>query len=388
MLFTIFIFLAVFSVLVFAHEMGHFLTAKKFGVKAEEFGFGYPPRIFGFYKNNQDKWCIVWGGREVKDAVSTIYSVNLLPLGGFVKIKGEDDNDDKAGDSFASKKIWQRATMLSAGVVMNIVLAMVLIIVGFMIGIPQVLDDEIDPRVQVLEERIQIVGVMDESPAKAAEIKMGDIINSIDEVEFGNYIELQDYVDSHVNQKLNYNIKRGGEDINIEVVPELRSETGRGGIGVSITETGIAKYPWYLAIWEGIKTTFSLTWLILLAFYELFKNLFVGQGLTQELAGPVGIAVITGQVAHMGFIYILQFTALFSINLAIINFLPIPALDGGRVLFLIIEKIKGSPVKREVEAAMHNIGFALLMLLIIFVTYRDVLKFGDKFLSLWGKIIG
>ncbi len=384
MLLTTVVFLAVFSVLVFAHEMGHFLTAKKFGVKAEEFGFGFPPRIFGFYKNYQGKWRVVWGGREIKDAVNTIYSLNLLPLGGFVKIKGENDNSATEPDSFASKKIWQRAVMLSAGVTMNIVLAAVLIIAGFMIGIPQVLDG-IDSRAKVIEERIQVVAVADNSPADIANIEIGDIIKNIDKVEFGNYVELQQYVDGHVNQELDYEIERSGKIINISVVPEVRVETNKGGIGVSITETGIVKYPWYLAIWVGIKTTFSLIWLILVAFYELFKNLFIGQGLTQELSGPVGIAVLTGQVAHMGFIYILQFTALFSINLAIINFLPIPALDGGRILFLIIEKIKGSPVKRELEAAMHNIGFALLMLLVIVVTYRDVLKFGDKFLSLWGK---
>jgi regulator of sigma E protease len=384
MLFTIIVFLAVFSVLVFAHELGHFLTAKKFGVKAEEFGFGYPPRIVGIYRNSAGQCKIVWGSREVKDAPGTVYSLNLLPLGGFVKIKGEDDNGDKAADSFAAKKIWQRATMLSAGVVMNIVLAMFLIIIGFMIGIPQVIDG-VDARAKILDERIQIVEVMKGSPAETAGVQMGDIIKNIDGVEFSNYFDLQSYVDSHVNQELNYLIERGGQEVGVIVTPEIRPETEKGGIGVSITETGIVKYPWHLAIWEGIKTTFYLFWVILVAFYELFKNLFVGQGLTQELTGPVGIAVLTGQVAHMGFVYILQFTALFSINLAIINFLPIPALDGGRVLFLIIEKIKGSPVKRELEAALHNIGFALLMLLVIVVTYRDVLKFSGKFLSIWGK---
>ena len=150
----------------------------------------------------------------------------------------------------------------------------------------------------------------------------------------------------------------------------------------------MVKYPWHLAIAEGIKTTIVLTWLIMVAFYELIKGLFVGQGVSADLAGPVGIAVITGQVARMGFVYILQFTALLSINLAIINFLPIPALDGGRVLFLIIEKFKGSPVKKEIETAIHNIGFSLLMLLVLIVTFRDVARFGDKFKALWERFIG
>ena len=125
-----------------------------------------------------------------------------------------------------------------------------------------------------------------------------------------------------------------------------------------------------------------------MAFYELIKGLIMGRGVAIDVAGPIGIAALTGQVAQMGLIYILQFTALLSINLAIINFFPFPALDGGRVLFLIIEKIKGSPVKRELEAAIHNIGFALLMLLVLVVTFRDVARFGDKFKMLWERIIG
>lgn len=131
-----------------------------------------------------------------------------------------------------------------------------------------------------------------------------------------------------------------------------------------------------------------MIWLIIAAFYELFKGLILGHGVSADVAGPVGIAVLTGQVARMGIIYIMQFTAMLSINLAIINFLPLPALDGGRVLFLILEKIKGRPVRRELEAAIHNIGFILLMILIAAITFRDILKFGDKFRMLWERIAG
>lgn len=166
------------------------------------------------------------------------------------------------------------------------------------------------------------------------------------------------------------------------------AETGKGGIGVAISEVGMVKYPWYYAIWEGFKTTFMMVWAILVAFYELFKGLILGHGVSADVAGPVGIAVLTGQVARMGVIYIMQFTAMLSINLAIINFLPLPALDGGRVLFLIIEKIKGRPVKRELEAAIHNIGFMLLMVLVLLITFRDVMKFGDKFRMLFDRIFG
>jgi len=387
MFLTIIAFLVVFSLLIFAHELGHFWFARKFGVRAEEFGFGFPPRIWGIYKNKEGKWRQVGGNKEVEDAVSTIYSLNWIPIGGFVKIKGENGENENEPDSFSSRKIWQRAAILSAGVSMNIILAAFLISLGLMIGFPQVLDN-LDSRAEVSDKKIQIAQIMPDSPAAKTGFMAGDTIITINNKEFAVEEELQDFVDGQAGQELAYKIKRGQEEITLKAIPEIREETGRGGIGIAIATTGLVKYPWYLAIEEGLKETVLLTWAIILAFYELIKGLVMGQGVAIDVAGPVGIAALTGQVAHMGLIYILQFTALLSINLAIINFLPFPALDGGRVLFLIIEKIKGSPVKRELEGAIHNIGFALLMLLVLVVTFRDVARFGDSFRALWEKIIG
>lgn len=393
MLLTIVIFLIVLSILVFAHELGHFAMARRFGVKAEEFGFGFPPRAVGFYKNAAGKRKIVWGAKEVTDSPGTVYSLNWLPLGGFVKIKGENgpsassgQAEDEDRDSFAGKPIWQRAFMLSAGVVMNIVLAMILISVGFMAGLPQSLGDNLNARAKISDKKIQIVQVLKDTPAQAAGLKIGDTIVSVDNNAFLNYEELQNYVNANVGKPLNYNLKRGADLLEVNIIPELMPETNKGGVGIAITQTGTVSYPWYLAIWEGIKSTLVLTWAIIMAFYELIKALIMGQGVTADLSGPVGIASLTGQVARMGIIYLIQFTALLSINLAVINFFPFPALDGGRVLFLIIEKIKGSAVKREVEGAIHNIGFALLMLLVLVVTFRDVSRFGDAFKNLLGKI--
>jgi len=387
MFLTIIAFLVVFSLLIFAHELGHFWFARKFGVRAEEFGFGFPPRIWGIYKNKEGKWRQVGGNKEVEDAVSTIYSLNWIPIGGFVKIKGENGENENEPDSFSSRKIWQRAAILSAGVSMNIILAAFLISLGLIIGFPQVLDN-LDSRAEVSDKKIQIAQIMPDSPAAKTGFMAGDTIITINNKEFAVEEELQDFVDGQTGQELAYKIKRGQEEITLKAIPEIREETGRGGIGIAIATTGLVKYPWYLAIEEGLKETVLLTWAIILAFYELIKGLVMGQGVAIDVAGPVGIAALTGQVAHMGLIYILQFTALLSINLAIINFLPFPALDGGRVLFLIIEKIKGSPVKRELEGAIHNIGFALLMLLVLVVTFRDVARFGDSFRALWEKIIG
>jgi len=393
MLLTIITFLIVLSVLVFAHELGHFLTARRFGVKAEEFGFGFPPRAFGIYKNYQGKWKFVWGGKEVADSPGTVYSINWLPLGGFVKIKGENGPSASSGlaededkDSFAFRPIWQRAVMLSAGVVMNIVLAAILISVGFMMGLPQALDGSLDSGALVSDRKIQVVQVVKDSPAELAGLRLGDTILSIDGNEFANFEELQAYVNARIGKVLDYKIGRGAETLEEKITPVVMAETGKGGVGIAISETGIVRYPWQLAIWQGVKTTLILTWAIIVAFYELLKGLIMGQGVVADLSGPVGIATLTGQVARLGFIYLMQFTALLSINLAVINFFPFPALDGGRVLFLIIEKIKGSPVKKEVEGAIHNIGFALLMVLVLVVTFRDINRFSNIFNNIWDKI--
>lgn len=386
MLLTIITFIIVLSILVFAHELGHFMMARKFGVKAEEFGLGFPPRAFGIYKNSQGRWKIVWGAKEVNDCPGTVYSINWLPLGGFVKIKGQNGDQQTEFDSFAGRPIWQRAFMLSAGVVMNIILAAVLISFGFMAGLPQAIDGQLDAHARISDKKIQIVEVMKNTPAAAAGLKLGDVVSSIDNKSFANYQELQNYVATNVGRKLTYKIERGRDLIRLEVVPELMQKTGKGGIGIAISETGLVSYPWYLAIVEGVKTTLILTWAIITAFYELIKGLILGQGVNADLSGPVGIAALTGQVARLGFVYLLQFTALLSINLAVINFFPFPALDGGRVFFLIIEKIKRSPVKSQVEGAIHNIGFALLMILILLVTFRDVSRFGGVFKGILEKI--
>ncbi|KKR21156.1 MAG: Membrane-associated zinc metalloprotease [Parcubacteria group bacterium GW2011_GWE2_39_37] len=368
---TTLIFLIVLSVLVFVHELGHFFTARKFGIKAEEFGIGFPPRAYGVYKSISGKWKRVRGSKTVDDAADTIYSLNWLPLGGFVKIKGEDgENVDP--DSFASKKIWQRAIVLSAGVFMNMVLATVLISIGLMIGSPQALDG-LGKGAIVKDQQIQVVQVAENSPAKQAGIIPGDIILGIDEKKFATFQEIQNFVDENKDKVLNYKIKRNNEELNFKIKPEIREETGKGGVGVVLVESGTVRYPWYAAIWQGIKQTALLTWAILVAFYELFRNLFTGQSVGADVAGPIGIAKLTGQVARLGIMHLIQFTALLSINLAIINFLPIPALDGGRILFLIIEKIKGKPVKKEVEAIIHNVFFLLLMALILVITFKDVL---------------
>jgi len=369
---VIIIFLIVLSILVFAHEFGHFWVARKLGVKAEEFGFGFPPRVAGVYKDTEGKWKTVKGNKEVKDAADTVFSVNWIPLGGFVRIKGEDGTGEEDRDSFANKKIWKRASILSAGVAMNVILAMVLFALGFMIGMPQAVDGA-GSRATIENRHVQVSTVLPDSPAQEADLKPGDIVTGINGREFESAGELDDFIKDKQGQELNYKIKRGDEVMTKQITPLQLEETGDVGIGIGIVTTGLVKYPWYLAIWEGIRTALWLLWAIIVALFGLLKGLIMGESVGAEVGGPVRIASMTGQYAEMGFVYLLQFTSLLSINLAIINFLPLPALDGGRVIFLIVEKIKGSPVRKEVEAAIHNIGFLLLILLILLITFNDVI---------------
>jgi len=387
MLLTIVIFILVLSVLVFVHELGHFITARRLGVRADEFGFGFPPRAIGFYKNKQGKWRKVFGSKtyesleQSEDAKnipapgSTIYSINWLPIGGFVKIKGENGDGENEADSFATKKIWQRVVILSAGVIMNVVLAWFIFSLGYMIGLPQA-TVELGPRAIVSEQRVAVIDILPGSPAETAGLKQGDLISKIDGEAVATEQDVQALIGTRGGQETELTLDDNGEFKILKVTPvvNLEGAEGRAVIGVSIMAAGTVRYPFFDSIWEGAKTTSWTLKEIFVAFGGLIGSLFQGQSVAGDFAGPVGIANITGQAARLGLIYLLQLTALLSLNLAVINILPFPALDGGRILFLIIERIKGKPVRRDFEAITHNIGFMLLIALIIFITYKDIVK--------------
>lgn len=356
MFYTIIIFIVVLSVLVLAHEWGHFYAARKRGVKVEEFGIGFPPRLWGIKRGE------------------TIYSINWIPLGGFVKLKGEGGEDKSDIDSFAHKKVWERSLIISAGVIMNIVFAALLLGIGYMFGIPQAIDENLPSYARISEPRVSVVEVLENYPAKEAGVELGDQILSINGEEILNTENLQSFLSNKEGKPLMFRIGRGEEILEKEVIP-AELDSGSIGIGIGIINSGKVSYPWYAALWQGLITTLLLTKAIVIAFYYLFKNLILGNGLMVEASGPVGIAVMTGKMAKLGIIRLFQFTAILSINLAILNFLPFPALDGGRFLFLIIEKLRGKPVDQRVENAIHNLGFILLMALVILVTYRDIARF-------------
>lgn len=385
MLLTIVVFVLVLSVLVFAHEFGHFFTARRFGVRAEEFGFGFPPRAVGWYKNKHGKWRTIWGNRDLATLdenedenikpgrLATIYSLNWLPIGGFVKIKGQDGEKKEENDSFSGQAIWKRTIILAAGVIMNIVLAWGLLSLGYMVGLPQS-SDTLGANARVSEREVMVAGVSPNSVAAQAGLKEGDAILRINNVGVGTEKELQDAVAASAGQEAELLVKRNNQDLTIKVTPQAK-DSGRATIGISIYASGLVSYPFFSAIWEGAKTTGWILKEIVVAFVNLFVQIFHGTNVGDQFAGPVGIANITGQAARLGFGYLLQFMALLSLNLAVLNILPFPALDGGRILFLLIEKAKGKPVRQEVEAMIHNIGFLLLIALVIFITYKDIIKF-------------
>ena len=358
MVFYILVFIVILSLLIFVHEFGHFYAAKKSGIRVDEFGFGFPPRIFGIKKGE------------------TIYSLNLFPVGGFVKIYGEGGegrNDDR---SFSSKSALTRAAVLSAGVIMNLVLAVVLLSIGYSIGLPQSIEDS---AVNVKSAEVKIVSVSHNSPAEKAGIAAGDSIIQLrkedDKLGVTKVKQVQEFVNKYRGEEVIVIIKRGDNILEKKLIPRENPPQNQGAMGVGLTRVGTVFYPIHKAIFMGIKETINLIYIIFSVLVKILANLITTGKLIGEIAGPVGIFVITEKAAKFGFVYLLQLTAFISINLAIINILPFPALDGGRLLFLIIEKIKGKPVSERAEKIAHSIGFAVLIILMIIVTYRDILRF-------------
>ncbi|MEA2113125.1 MAG: site-2 protease family protein [Patescibacteria group bacterium] len=362
MFLTIVAFVLVLGLLIFVHELGHFVMAKRAGIKVEEFGFGFPPRVFGVKRGE------------------TIYSINLLPLGGFVKIFGENGVDKKdikesdKGRAFGDKPIKTRAIVLAAGVTMNLILAAFLLGFGNWVGLPTAIGDE--EMIGARGAKVQIVQVAFDSPAEKAGIHIGDTVALLkaggEEIKVDRVIQMQNFIDRHKDKEIIAVIQRGDEVLEKTMLARANPPENEGSLGVALVRTAIVSHPWYKAIYLGIADTFKMTVAIVVALGGLLWQLISTGKTAIEGGGPVYIFNLTGQAAQLGFIYVLQLAAILSINLAIINILPFPALDGGRLLFLAIEKIKGTPVSQNIERIAHTAGFALLILLMIAITWRDI----------------
>lgn len=379
---TILIFILVLGVLVFVHELGHFAVARFHGIKADEFGFGFPPRMFGVVKDDvTGKYRFVRGNAEVVSE-NTVYSLNWIPLGGFVKIKGEDRNAPLGADSFASRSAWTRIKVLGAGVFMNFLLAWFLFSIVLMLGFPEQVDPENRAK-YTGPTSVQILQVQPETPAADIGLKAGDVILALDGTPVTTLNFVSDYIRNHRGTAIAIELRRGSEELTLSGTPRINAPEGEGALGISFSETAIVQYPWYQAIRLGFEQTYVKTAEILGALGGMVVSIFTGAETKVDIAGPVGIVSLTKEMTDLGLAYLLYFAAILSINLGIINILPIPALDGGRILFVLIEKIKGSPVSVNVEGYVHQIGFILLIALMILVTLNDIVR-----LDFWSRFTG
>jgi regulator of sigma E protease len=400
MLLTIVIFLVILSVLVLVHEAGHFFVAKFFGIKVEEFGFGLPPRIFG------------------KKFGETIYSINWLPIGGFVKLYGEDEagagrvtlnaknppdvvesksfsmrekdikissgsvleedieisekitisKKSEAEDSsraFFARPVWQRALVVFAGVFMNFVLAVV--IISFLFSVVGV---------QTPGNKVTVDAVIKGAPAEKAGIQAGDIIVSVDKTSISSAGQLVAYAKKHLGQKLTLEVSSQKSVVrSITLTPRRVYPANEGPMGIAISQNVIIKkYPWYQAPFIGTYEALKQSWLIVSGLIMLIIQLATKGMVPQGVAGPIGIAQLTGVVVGIGPYAVLSFVSLLSLNLAIINILPIPALDGGRLLFIVIEGVFRKKVDQKIEGYAHMIGMIILLGLILLITLHDLFR--------------
>lgn len=328
----------ILSVLIVVHEFGHFLLARLNGVRVEEFALGMGPKIIGRFSKK-----------------GTFFAWRLFPIGGYCKMSGEDggEGDDEA--AFYNKSVPRRISIIVAGPLMNFVLAFVLFIFAFMgMGVPS---------------DAPIIGrVMDGYPAAVAGIEDGDKILAVAGIDISTWQQAIEIIqqEGKEGEPLSLLLERDGESFSLDVSPEIIGDNARPMLGI---EQSIEKANLWGSIKLGLYNTYSFTKQILMAFVYMFT----GQ-VEVELAGPVGMAGIVGTVASSGMLNLLVLAGIISINLGIINLLPLPALDGGRVVFMIIEGIRGKAIDPDKEAMVHFIGIMALFALMILVTYQDIVK--------------
>ena len=343
MLITIVAFIAVLIVLIIAHELGHFITAKASGVKVEEFGLGFPPRLLSIRKGE------------------TLYSLNAIPLGGFTKMAGEEDS--AVPRSLASKSIATRILVLSAGSLMNFLLPLLLFSIAFMIPhnlvVGQVLVEEVVPN----------------SPAAGAGIEAGDTLLRIDGNPVRNIGDVHRYIQLNLGKEITVLTEHSDSTTeSVQVIPRWTPPEGQGATGIVVKmvyPTIVRQHePFWKAIPLGVGECIET--------FILFKNGIVSMiigTVPVAVAGPVGIAQITGEVAKAGISPLLEFAAFLSINLGLINIFPLPALDGGRIAFVLLEWVRrGKRISPKIEGLVHFIGFAMLMGVILLITYQDIIR--------------
>ncbi|TSC64449.1 MAG: regulator of sigma E protease [Parcubacteria group bacterium Gr01-1014_106] len=350
MLITIIAFAAVLLALILIHEAGHALLARLLGVRVEEFGFGFPPRL---------------AARRIGE---TIYSVNTLPIGGFVRLTGEDDSENTDPRSFATQTRFRRALIVAGGVLANLLLAVVVftLVAGFGVDVPALQADR-----AVQNRRVEIVDVQDTPVLRTADLRPQDALVAVNDVPVETAAEAATRVREFSGDQLTVTVIRAGQEKTIALTFSPPKTSGQR-VGLALLDIGTVRVPWSQAPLEGIRTTGRTIWLTVHGIVQTFRDAIVSRHAPEGLAGPVGIASITGTVARRGVIPLLELVGVLSVNLALINVLPIPALDGGRLLFLALDAIGLRWFRGRPERLAHTIGFVALLILLALITVGDV----------------
>lgn len=328
-----------FCIMIFPHELGHFIAARRVGVKVNEFAFGMGPAIWK------------------KQGPETLYSIRLFPVGGFCAMEGED-KDSNEPRAFGNKKPWQKIVVLVAGSFMNIICAIV--IMSLVIGI--------------MGFTTTVVGqVTEDLPAKAAGILEGDKLLKIDDTEIEQWTDVSKALQASGGEEVVVTLERDKQVENVSVVPQLTEGVdtqGNPAQGYVLGVTCKISHNPFMAVVDGAQSTWNMTKMM----FSALGQLFTGKAGVDELSGPVGMINMVSQTTEYGFWYYGFLTALICVNLAIINLLPLPALDGGRIVFVIYTMITGKTVSEKVEGAIHMVGMVLLLALMVFVTMNDITR--------------
>ena len=341
------IFIVALSVLVLIHEWGHFMAAKKTGVKVEEFGLGLPPRIFG---------------KKIK---RTIYSLNWIPAGGFCRLYGED-GDGKGTDAFNNKNPWQKMLIVLGGVIMNLVLAVVVFSVVYtVVGVPKEVD------------KVMIIGISENSPAQKAGLKIDDIVYKVNDKEVKKADELISEVSKFKGKEVNLEIGNKDKSNLKQLKLEVRENPpeGEGSMGVAISNTEMEKIAWYRidrGIVAGFKEAYYWGKIIFGGVVKMIGGLMVGN-VPKDVSGPIGMYEATSAInKNQGLLAVIHFFGIVSVNLAVVNILPFPALDGGRIIFVLYEMITKKRANQKIEVMVNNVGMILLLGLILLITIGDI----------------